>query len=249
VAKINEHKLEDALRKMEAHPDKWNGTGESFLDAFETKLVQINDSRERPVDDKDVRDWLTHCLRSHPATVAAINQQLQLEIYQKEITPNYVRSFTNFMNGLRISLQQYDDKHKPRPNPKFKPKHEQEHRAKNTKRVNERTKATPEEFEKFKKELQDLGMWLEGDAFKKMTVVQKKAHHEKVKALQARKQRPLTQANVAAQAQTTTTPEAQPLTYAQVATTAGAASTPTNPLAIIVQHNQTYRLATAVQTY
>jgi lipopolysaccharide export system protein LptA len=24
VAKINEHKLEDALRKMEAHPDKWN---------------------------------------------------------------------------------------------------------------------------------------------------------------------------------------------------------------------------------
>jgi hypothetical protein len=25
VAKINEHKLEDVLRKMEAHPDKWNG--------------------------------------------------------------------------------------------------------------------------------------------------------------------------------------------------------------------------------
>ena len=44
VAKINEHKLEDALRKMEAHPNKWNGSRESFLDAFETKLVQLNDS-------------------------------------------------------------------------------------------------------------------------------------------------------------------------------------------------------------
>jgi hypothetical protein len=56
VAKINEHKLEDALRKMEPHPDKWNGTAESFLDTFETKL--------EPVDDKDVRDWLTHFVAS-----------------------------------------------------------------------------------------------------------------------------------------------------------------------------------------
>jgi hypothetical protein len=140
------------------------------------------------------------------------------------------------MNGLQISLQQYDDKHKPKPNPKFKLKQEEERHANNTKRVTERTKATPEEFEKFKKELQDLGMWLAGDAFKKMTVAQKRAHHEKIKALRARKQGP-------------TTPETQLTTYAQVATATRATSTPTNPPANIVQHNRTYRLATSVRTY
>jgi hypothetical protein len=82
-----------------------------------------------------------------------------------------------------------------------------------------------------------------------LTVAQKRAHHEKVKALQARKQGPQTQANVASQAQATTTPETQLTTYAQVAMATGAASTPTNPPAIIVQHNWTYRLATAIQTY
>jgi hypothetical protein len=249
VAKINEHKLEDALRKMEAHPDKWNGTAESFLDAFETKLVQLNDSCDKPVEDKDVRDWLTHCLRGHPAAVAAINQQRQLEIYQKEVMPNCVRSFNNFMNGLRISLQQYDDEHKPKHNPKFKSKQEEERRANITKRTTERARATPEEFEKFKKELQDLGMWLEGDAFKKMTLAQKKARHEKIKALRARKQGATTQANAASQAQVAAPPATQPTMYAQAATATGTTATSTNPPAIIVQHNRTYRLCTAVRTY
>jgi hypothetical protein len=65
------------------------------------------------------------------------------------------------------SRWQYDDEHKPKPNPKFKPKQEEERCANNTKRLTEWAKATPEEFEKFNKELQDLGMWLEGDAFKR----------------------------------------------------------------------------------
>jgi hypothetical protein len=47
-------KLEDALCKMDASPDKWNGSGEFFLDNFETKLVQLNDSRDKPVEDKEV---------------------------------------------------------------------------------------------------------------------------------------------------------------------------------------------------
>jgi hypothetical protein len=114
VAKINEMKLEDSLRKLDASPDKWNNTGESFLDHFETKLVQLNDSRDKPVEDKEVREWLTYCLRGHPAAVASINQQRQLEIYQKETNPTYMRSYSHFMNGLRVSLQQYDEEHKPK---------------------------------------------------------------------------------------------------------------------------------------
>jgi hypothetical protein len=252
VTKINEHKLEDALRKMEAHPDKWNRTGESFLDAFETKLVQLNDSRDKPVDDKDVRDWLTHCLRGHPAAVAAINQQRQLEIYQREVTPNYMRTFGNFMNSLRISLQQYDDENKPKQTLKNKNKQEEERRANALKHKADKQKATPEEFERFKKELQELGMWLEGDTYKKMTSAQKKAHHEKLKVMRGRKQGAATQANAASQAQTATPPantptSTPPPTYAQAANTTG--PTAANPPAIIVQHNRTYRLCTAIRTY
>ena len=134
---------------------------------------------------------------------------------------------------------------------KSKAKQEEERRANALKHKLEKQKATPEEFERFKKELQELGMWLDGDAYKKMTSAQKKAHHEKLKALQARKQGTATQANAASQAQAATPPAnptpTPPPTYAQVATTTGPAAT--NPPAIINQHGRVYRLATAVQTY
>jgi hypothetical protein len=78
VSKINETKLEDALCRMDASPDKWNSRGEAFLDAFETKLVQLNDLREIPVAEKQVRNWLCYCLRGHLAAVASINQQREL---------------------------------------------------------------------------------------------------------------------------------------------------------------------------
>jgi hypothetical protein len=107
-----------------------------------------------------------YCLRGHPAAVASINQQRQLEIYQKETNPNYVRAYSHFINGLRISLQQYDEEHKPKGNPKGKPKDEADRRANTLKRGGgDKFKHDKESFEKFKKELKELGMWVEPSDF------------------------------------------------------------------------------------
>jgi hypothetical protein len=186
VSKINETKLEDTLRKMDASLNNWHGGGESFLDAFETNLVQLNDSRDTPVDEKQVRDWLCYCLKGHPAAVISINQQRELEIFQRETTPGYIRPFSNFMNGLRISLQQYDDENKPK------------HGGSQTGRGNENgdrrlndnadrranaVQQSPEEFEQFRNEMKELVMWLEGDAYKLMSPQQQRAHKEKIKAI------------------------------------------------------------------
>jgi hypothetical protein len=176
VSKINETKLEDTLHKMDASPDSWHGGGESFLDAFETNLVQLNDSRDTPVDKKQVRDWLCYCLRGHPAAVVSINQQRELEIFQCETTPGYVRPFSNFMNGLRILLQQYDDEHKPKQGTNQKGRVND-----NFDRQANAVQQSPEDFERFRNEMKELGMWLEGDTYKAMTPQQQRAHKEKIK--------------------------------------------------------------------
>jgi hypothetical protein len=259
VSKINETKLEEALRKMDASPDKWNSGGEAFLDAFETKLVQLNDSRETPVEEKQVRDWLCHCLRDHPAAVVSINQQRELEIFLRETTPGYVRPFSNFVNGLRISLQQYNDKHKPEQNPTSRGRG-----TDNTDRRANTLQQTPEDYERFKSEMKELGMWLEGDAYKKMTPAQQKAHKDKIRAL--RQQKRSTQANsgeVTPTPDPVQTPTQTPVpvpnqpTFAQVAAQS-TTNTPTNVQAptngtnhppTIVAHGRLYRLAAARVTY
>jgi hypothetical protein len=62
VLQINEYKLEDGLREMDASPDKWNAGMESFLDSFVFKLLQLNDPRKAPVPDHDSQAWLIHSL-------------------------------------------------------------------------------------------------------------------------------------------------------------------------------------------
>jgi hypothetical protein len=167
----------------------WHGGGESFLDAFKTNLVQLNDSRDTPVDEKQVCDWLCYCLQGHPAAVVSIHQQHELEIFQQETTPGYVRPFSNFMNGLCISLQQYDDEHKPKQNTNHRG-----HGNDNADRQANTMQQSPEDFEWFRNEMKELGMWLEGDAYKAMKPSQQKAHKEKIKVI--RQQKRITQANV-----------------------------------------------------
>lgn len=90
------------------------------------------------------------------------------------------------MNGLRISLQQYEDEHKSEQNPKGRGNEQTDRRA-NT------LQQSPDEFERFKNEMKELGMWLEGDTYKKMTPAQQKAHKDKIKAIRLQKR--TTQAN------------------------------------------------------
>jgi hypothetical protein len=248
VSKINETKLEDTLRKMDASPDSWHGGGESFLDAFETNLVQLNDSRDTPVDEKQVRDWLCYCLRGHPAAVVSINQQRELEIFQCETTPGYLRPFSNFMNGLRISLQQYDDEHKP------KQGNNQKGRVNdNVDRRANVVQQSPEDFERFRSEMKELGMWLEVDAYKAMTPQQQRAHKEKIKII--RQQRRNTQANVGQTIPTDPAPAiatpnltTAPQTFAQAATQS-ASNEPGFAPAVIISNGRHCRLATAQRTY
>jgi hypothetical protein len=91
------------------------------------------------------------------------------------------------MNGLHISLQQYDEENKPKANTNLK-RHGKENGEHQTNAMkHKRNGGTPKHdikgFEKFKKEMKELGLWLEGDAFKKMTPAQQKAHNDKAKAI------------------------------------------------------------------
>jgi hypothetical protein len=82
------------------------------------------------------------------------------------------------------SLQQYDEEHKPKGNPKGKPKDEADRRANALKRGgSEKFKHDKESFEKFKKELKELGMWVEPSDFAKLSPADKKSHTDKIRAL------------------------------------------------------------------
>jgi hypothetical protein len=256
VAQINETKLEETLRAMEAHPDKWHGTGESFLNSFETKLVQLNDSRSKPVEELEVHSWLTYFLRGHPAAMSSINQQRQLEIRFKETNPGFTRTFASFMNGIRVSLQQYDEENKFT-NPSKKAK-AAERRANAFKRKDGKPKRDKESFEKYKKELQAINMWLDPAAFNKLSPAAKTAHTEKTRALRQVKRgastptaAPTAETTPAAPVPTVPTAPATPQTYVQAAnqTETPAGPVPTGVPGMYIYMGRVYKLAVARQTY
>jgi hypothetical protein len=152
------------------------------------------------------------------------------------------------MNGLRILLQQYDDEHKPKQGTNQKGRvNDNADRQANT------VQQSPEDFERFRNEMKELGMWLEGDAYKAMTPQQQRAHKEKIKVI--RQQNQNTQANVGQIIPTTPTTviaapnlTTVPQTFAQAATQ----STNNEPgfaPAVIISNGLHYQLATAQRTY
>jgi hypothetical protein len=258
VAQINETKLEETLRAMEAHPDKWNGTGESFLDSFETKLVQLNDSRSKAVEELKVRSWLTYCLRGHPAAMASINQQRQLKIHFKETNPGFVvRTFAAFMDGIRVSMQQYDEENKftnPSKKAKAAERRANAFKREDGKRDEGKPKHDKESFERYKKELQALNMWLAPEAFNKLSPAAKTAHTEKTRALRQAKRGESTPAE-ASVAEAVPTPPMQPMpanppTYVQAANQMAVPAVPGQAAPNIFIHmGRVYKLAIARQTY
>lgn len=114
VAQINENVLEDVLRSMDAHVDKWGQSLEAFLDKFIVRLQQLNDSRDTPVPDKDALSWLMKSLRGHSGAEAMVNSIQQLLFHQRRIDPTYQMSFDAFVDSLRLSFQHYNRDHKPK---------------------------------------------------------------------------------------------------------------------------------------
>jgi hypothetical protein len=222
VVQINENKLEDALRDMDASPDKWNKTLEAFLDMFEVKLVQLNDSRNTAVPDRDTQAWLIHSLRNHVAAMSAVNQMRQLELHQKRINPAFASTFGSFKEGLRVSFQQWDSENRPKPSPRVKADDKDGKRRANKAQQAEDKRSDSDKkagLEQYQKDCKALGLWLEPAVFKKMTDAQKLAHKEKVRAM--RRAKTTQTANTAETTPAGTTPAAAaaspPPSYAQAA--------------------------------
>jgi hypothetical protein len=162
---------------------------------------------------------------------------------------SYVQPFSNFMNGLRILLQQYDDEHKPEQN-----SNPRGCSTDNTDCQANTMQQSPEEFERFKNEMKELGMWLEGDTCKKITPAQQKAHKDKVKAIWQQKR--ATQTNTGQIAPTTPStdieqtpaPLATPQTFAQMAAQL-TNNVPSFTPEVIISNSCQYQLATARRTY
>jgi hypothetical protein len=102
VTQINEVALEDSLRGMDASKDKWHQTLEAFLDKFQVKLSQLNESRV-----------LVKSVKGHPEANQYVNAMQQLTLHEQRKNSSYVVSTEAFIDGLRISFQQYDRDNKP----------------------------------------------------------------------------------------------------------------------------------------
>jgi hypothetical protein len=53
VRQINETKLKDALKLLDANPDKWSKSLEAFVDTWLSKASQLDDVRLTPLPDDE----------------------------------------------------------------------------------------------------------------------------------------------------------------------------------------------------
>ena len=151
VTQINEVALEDSLRGMDASKDKWHQSLEAFLDKFQVKLSQLNESRLHPVPDRDVQSWLVKSLKGHPEANAYVNAMQQLTLHEQRKNSSFVVTTDAFIDGLRISFQQYDRDNKPTPRSTPKPNGERRTNVADTRYGNK----TPAEIEAAKKKYQE----------------------------------------------------------------------------------------------
>jgi hypothetical protein len=124
VAQINEFRMEDTLCEMDAGPDKWSNGLEAFLDSFVIKLSQINDTRSTPVADREAQAWLVQALRNHEGAMGMVSHMQQLDLRDKRVNPGHKMTFKDWVEGLRVSFQQWDKVNKPKLRTKVKPPNE-----------------------------------------------------------------------------------------------------------------------------
>jgi hypothetical protein len=108
VLQINKYKLEDALREMDAGPDKWNSGLEPFLDSFVFKLSQLNVTQEVKVPDQDSQEWLIHSLQNHKGAMAMVAHMQQLVLRDKQLNPTHKMALKDWIDGLTVLFQQWD---------------------------------------------------------------------------------------------------------------------------------------------
>jgi hypothetical protein len=179
VRQINETKLKEALKQLDANPDKWSKTMESFVDTWLTKASQLDDVRLTPLPDDEKKTLFIEAVKHHPVAIAAIQQQEGIEKAMKRQFPNqnFVQTFDNLIDDIRMTCQQFDNVQGAKPHVK-KVVHAE------TRRVNtaqtDTEKAT--KFAKYKESMKSDGLWIDPAVYSTWTPAQKKAHTEKAKA-------------------------------------------------------------------
>jgi hypothetical protein len=111
VRQINETKLKDALKMMDANPDTWGKSLEAFINAWLAKASQPDNVQGTPLPDQEKKTLFVKVVKCHPVAIAAIQQQEGIEKVLKCQFPNqlFVTTFDNLIDDIRMTCQQYDN--------------------------------------------------------------------------------------------------------------------------------------------
>jgi hypothetical protein len=183
VRQINETKLTEALKAMDANPDKWGKTMEEFVDAWLIKASQLDDVRGSPLPDDEKKTIFVEAVKHHPVAIAAIQQQEGIEKVFKRQFPHlkYVQTFDNLIDDIRMTCQQYDNVHGENLTAKKAvPVDSDENIRRANAALTEAEKS--QNYEKYKVALKASGLWVEPDIYNTWTPEQKQAHTEQAKA-------------------------------------------------------------------
>jgi hypothetical protein len=75
VCQINETKLKEVLKTMDANPDKWGKMMEAFVNAWLIKASQLDDVRKTLLPDNEKKTIFVEAVKHHSVAIAAIQQQ------------------------------------------------------------------------------------------------------------------------------------------------------------------------------
>jgi hypothetical protein len=111
VHQINETKLKEALKQMDANPDKWGKSLEAFVDVWLTKASQLDDVRATPLPDEEKKTLFIEAVKHHPVAIAAIQQQEGIEKAMKRQFPHqvFIQTFDNLIDDIHMTCQQYNN--------------------------------------------------------------------------------------------------------------------------------------------
>jgi hypothetical protein len=87
---------------MDAGPDQWGQSLESFLDQFAIKLVELNDSSSTEVPDQDAQTWLIHALHNHEGVMGMVAHMQQLDLHNKCLNLGHKTMYKDWVDGRRF---------------------------------------------------------------------------------------------------------------------------------------------------
>ena len=75
--------------------EKWRSTYEQFLTTWTTKIQDLKNIEDKPIDEDTKRIWLTNTLQGHRAMTAAVRTATTTELTLSSMTTTTSASMTN----------------------------------------------------------------------------------------------------------------------------------------------------------